>query len=112
GEEVRPAALLAVSGPGLTRRCMSSAAPRQHEVIDQIVADLCPDLLARDRIEVEVDTAVDAAAGLLVGDSPEARIRACPARCPFPVRFEGNVVRPEEARPHRGAARAEGGGGA
>src|SRR4029434_5411157 len=88
---------LVVWRPRLAHRYVSSAAPRQHEVIDQIVADLRPDLLARDRIEVAVDGAVDAAACLLVGNGPEARIRARPARGPFPVRFEGNVVRPEEA---------------
>jgi len=65
-------------------------------MIHQIVADLGANLLARDRIEVEVDAAVDAAACLLVGDSPEAWIRARPTRCPFPVRFEGDDVRAKE----------------
>src|SRR2546426_5195377 len=92
---------------GRTRRRAFSAALRQHEIINQIVADLCPDLLARYRIEVEVDAAVDAAACLLVGDGPEAWIRAHPAGCPFPVRFEGDDVGAEETSQNRRAGRAD-----
>ncbi len=72
-KRVRPTAAWLSGGRGLLADA-SSAAPRQHEVIDQIVADVCPDLLSRDCIEVEVDAAVDAATCLLDGDGPEVRI--------------------------------------